>query len=222
MVLDQAESNHAMLSRDTILSLLTEPAQIFTVFKNTCICCLRCGMPLNVPQFTSGYITQKMPACVLPAFSLVFVSASFVASQPIVSSVRDWLPPTAVCLPGSSDLQSMLASLLLPFNSTITSHLWIIVKQNQVIGSIEVYFSIQAGCESPLSNLKKENTAGADMELFSFQLELIPGTTSVKDALTTNLYDNRANKYVSWGFTLLLHFIQFDIMTLVCQLTAMS
>lgn len=60
------------------------------------------------------------------------------------------------------------------------------------------------------------------MELFSSSLELVPGTSCVKGAVLTNMYDNRANKHVSWGFTLLLHIIQFDNMTLVCQLTTMS
>ncbi len=60
------------------------------------------------------------------------------------------------------------------------------------------------------------------MELFYSKLELITGTTSVKDAVMTSTYDNRANKHVSWGFTLLLHIIWFDIMTVACQLTATS
>lgn len=53
-------------------------------------------------------------------------------------------------------------------------------------------------------------------------MELIPETTSIKYAVMTNMYDNRANKHVSWEFTLFLHVIWFDIMTSVCQLTAAS
>lgn len=57
------------------------------------------------------------------------------------------------------------------------------------------------------------------MELFPSSLELVSGNTSVKDAVLTKMYDNRANKHVFWGFNPLLHIFQFDIMTLVCQLT---
>lgn len=67
--------------------------------------------------------------------------------------------------------------------------------------------------------LKKTIHSKHRCELFFSLLEVFP---NVKNAMMTNMFDNRANKYFSWGFTLLFHIIQFDIMPLVCQLTAMS
>ena len=171
----QVKSDHAMPSPDTwhwyFLLLIRPPKKekknkkTFRVFKNTCICCLRCSVALNVPQCTSSYITPRCRAAHRLAFSPVSLSGSFVASQRIVSSVRDWLPTTtavclsvclSACLPAclpawqlwpADLLNSTLeqkhqqAPLLPSLKSTITSHLilWI-----TVIFTFEKYMSLNS------------------------------------------------------------------------------
>lgn len=60
----------------------------------------------------------------------------------------------------------------------------------------EITYLLQAGCESCLSNKKNNTQQALVWAILLFTRGLF---FKVKNAVVTNLYDNRANKCVSWA-----------------------